>query len=448
MAKKNTDSQSNQLVMFPSDQVPVLFKKAVEAIQIAPKKGTITLQQQRGWNMLIRNANKQNADFLRTTQTAPEGQAKPLETFSISLKSVREGLRLSNSNNREYIKDTVSSLVGIVVSWNVLNESGQETEWTASGLLASATIRGGTLEYTFSEQVRQIVTNPTMFAYLDENVEHRFRSPHSLTLWQNVVRYENLGRTKRFDLKTFRKMFVGEDGAKGVYKEYKVFKRSVLAPAIAEVNASSNHVVSMTEFKEGRSVVELQFSIVEKQAAPSTDDQDAVSKMVAIGVKQADARTLFSRYGAEKVDVALNYVEDRRKRQDQQPIANLSAYFKKALSQGWTLDVEDVSNARKGGSSAGADQGTDDAQREVRELYMAAQIDEAKAYFEEIADNEREAVVIEYNEQQSIDRFRLSSKRRITPAAERSFLQWLAYKVWGEPTSEDLLKFVLTSQKR
>jgi hypothetical protein len=441
MASGSRASKDTQIALFQAAEPPEPFKKAVQAVHIAPKSGAITLQQAKMFNALIKNAIAQNAEDQRLT-------------FEYSLRNLIDDVGL-NSNNRNYVKATINSLVGTVVNWDHLMPDSRSI-WKASGLLSGAEIDGSRLRYNFSDQIRELLLNPVMYAMIDMRITRQFKRGHSLTLWENVVRYEGIGRTGRIPVKTFRELFLGQDSNKSSYREYKIFKSRILIPAMKEVNEVTDHSVELIEYKNGRSVAEVQFTITRKPEAKVEEEVDPtmLQAVTKLGVLPSEARKLLNEYGLERVQQAIAYLKERMGKRNAPPIDNVGAYFRRALSQGWgstgtgrapkATEVNShgkSSTAETSGNMAGA---AGLSPTELKERYIAHRLPLAKSYFNELAVEDQTQLLSDYNDSVSLKQLKISKSRKPTVLAEKSFFNWLAQATWGEPSDGDLLQFLLS----
>jgi hypothetical protein len=397
--------KEGQLALFQQSPAPQLLKKAVQAIHASPKKGIISLQQRRIFNALIKNAISQNQ--------AQPGRAQ----FEMPIPEIKSMLELT-TNNVSYIKDTIRSLIGIVVDWDHLNTDGTKGAWTASGLIAGARIDGSLLHYSFSAEIRSELLDPEKYAMLDLRIAAQFRRAHSLALWENTVRYERVGQTARMPLARFKDLILGQEEGATKYKEYKIFKRAVLAPCIAEVNELSEHTIELVEFKNGRSVVALQFKVTRKETNSAETDADP------------------------DLVLAITYTKARQTRKNSPPLDNVPAYFRRALAAGWGDGAASEATAP---SSAPPPLRQPEAMTtgELRAKYLAAQAHDAKGYFSELSDEDQSALVEEYNALVPAANLKVKAGKALTKLVETSFFAWLSTKVWGEPSADDLLSFVL-----
>src|SRR3546814_15263612 len=117
-----------------------------------------------------------------------------------------------------------------------------------------------------------------------------------MALYENCRRYlTNPSKlTSRQSVQWWYQVLTGNPASAEV-PEYKYFKRDTLLKAIREVNDVTDLIVELIEFKEGRRVAELQFS-VEKRAqeplqlsAPAVDSAAHLARLMALGVTPADA---------------------------------------------------------------------------------------------------------------------------------------------------------------
>jgi hypothetical protein len=425
--KNDTKAEPTQIALFQIPELPEPFRKAVPAVHIAPQAGPISLQQAKMFNALIKNAIEQNKEGERVW-------------FEYTVGELISDVGL-NTKNRDYVKATINSLVGFVVNWDHL--SGKP-EWNASGLVAGAKLSGSTLKYQFSENIREILMNPRIYASIDMRIAREFKRGHSLTLWENVVRYEGVGRTPRLSVDTLRDLLLGMDWKRGSYAQYKTFKSRVLLPALEEINRIADHEVLLQEFKVGRTIAEVQFTISGKPKPEvlKEDDLDLLGSITKLEIPLTEARKLLAEHGSDAIERALSYTDQRVNKKNAQPIENVGAYFRKALSGGWQLEEPRGNATRKVVASEARHEQAEDQLLSKLQAYRAG---EARGYFNELDANEQTKYVSQYNEQQIAAPLKISSGKKPKKAAESAFFNWLAEQVWGKPSDRDLLTFLLTN---
>ena len=269
-------------------------KKNVAAIHVS---GKLTLLQRKLSNVLLLNAY----DHLITRQK-----------HSIDARTLCLMIGY-NSNDMDTLKDSLRSLAETVAEWDMLNEKGQQ-EWGVSALLSYAKLSGGICEYAYSPALAEKLHDPKIFALINLNIQRRFTSGHALALYENCFRFVRTGSTGWWPLDLFRRLMGVEDSA--YYENFKQLNAKIIKPAVAEVNKSSNIVLSPEFRKQGRTVTELRFLIRENPqlAMFDIDDDEGVrssdtyKRLVAMGVSDRLARQWISEHGEAHVRGKLDYV--------------------------------------------------------------------------------------------------------------------------------------------
>jgi hypothetical protein len=279
------------------------LKKHSSSVQI---QNNITLLQRKTWNALLWNAYDE------------------LPTKDIHSISVQEIARLVgyDSKDETYLKEAALAMMHCIVEWDVLDKDGSEI-WGAAVLLASVQIKRGICSYGFAPHLRQKLYNPDMFARLDLDMQKRFKSKHSLALWELCIDYlgakRDCGETPWIPLDDFYRLM---GMAEGQYSLYKLFSQRVLSPAIAEINRVSDFRVSVEYQRQGRKVMALKFKIRRVALLPEADTKQAtlfpeledmpvvVKELQEAGMSSQDAWDIWQQ-GFRFVDAAARSAEPR-----------------------------------------------------------------------------------------------------------------------------------------
>lgn len=306
------------------------------AVQITNK---INLLQRRCWNILLANAY----DDLPNQ-----------DTFQVSVVDLKRVMGL-NSKNDPHIKEFLKALIGCVVEWNVLDKDGDE--WSASGLLASVSMKKGIITYSYSPGLRQKLHNPAMYARISLSMQNRFNSKHSLALYELSVDYfihkKSYGTTPFISVDDFRKL-MGLVGDK--YNDFRDLNKWVIKPAIQEINDKSDLYVNVELETRGRKVTALKLHIkpnpkknpilakqIEgpKEAAgvilesPKTANPELYKRMVDyFTIHPAKALDFIENTPEEQLIANLDYVEKAYK-SGKEKIKNLGAYTVSAIENNW-----------------------------------------------------------------------------------------------------------------
>ena len=223
--------------------------KASPAIQIQSK---MTLLQRRAWNVLLANAYDElpNTDIYRV---------------SVAELAAKLGF---NSKNESYLEEILEALVDYKVKWNLLDKDKEE-EWGVAVLLASANIKDGICTYGFAPHLRLKLHNPRIYAKLNLRLQNRFKSQYALVLWEVCFDYfdadRDQGETPFISIETFKVLLgLGKDD----YPVFSEFNRSVIKPAIKEINDLTDYRVEVEQKRLGRRIGELKFRITRVKQLP------------------------------------------------------------------------------------------------------------------------------------------------------------------------------------
>lgn len=272
-------------------------KKHVAAIHVS---GKLTLLQRKLSNVLLLNAY----------DTLISRQRHQIDARTLCL------MIGYNSNDMETLKQSLRGLAETVAEWDMLDEKGQQ-EWGVSSLLSYAKLKGGICEYAYSPALAEKLHDPKVFALINLNMQRRFTSGHALALYENCYRFVRTGSTGWWPLELFRRL-MGVDGS-AYYEVFKQLNAKIIKPAVAEVNRSSNIIVTPEIRKQGRTVTEIRFRIAENPQLAILDLDDGEGarhgpvylRLRELGVSDRLARQWLATHGEEQVLSKLDYVESR-----------------------------------------------------------------------------------------------------------------------------------------
>lgn len=273
-------------------------KKHVAAIHVS---GKLTLLQRKLSNVLLLNAYD--------TLTSRASHQIDARTLCLMIGY--------NSNDMDTLKQSLRGLVETVAEWDMLDEKGQQ-EWGVSSLLSYAKLKAGVCEYAYSPALAEKLHDPKVFALINLNIQRRFTSGHALALYENCYRFVRTGSTGWWQLDLFRRL-MGVEGS-AYYEVFKHLNAKIIKPAVAEVNKTSNIILTPETRKQGRAVTQIRFLIRENPQLAILDMDDGegmrhgevYTRLRALGVSDRLARQWLSAHGEEQVAAKLDYVETRK----------------------------------------------------------------------------------------------------------------------------------------
>ncbi|WP_425053894.1 replication initiation protein [Psychromarinibacter sp. S121] len=294
-------------------------KKHVAAIHVS---GKLTLLQRKLSNVLLLNAYD--------TLTSHSRHQIDARTLCMMIGY--------NSNDMETLKASLRGLAETVAEWDMLDEKGQQ-EWGVSALLSYAKLKAGVCEYAYSPALAEKLHDPKVFALINLNIQRRFTSGHALALYENCYRFVRTGSTGWWSLDLFRRLMGVADSP--YYETFKHLNAKIIKPAVAEVNKTSNIVVTPEVRKMGRAVSEIRFRIAENPQLAILDlddgeglrNTDVYSRLRALGVSDRLARQWLTEHGQDYVKQKLDYVADQGR------VTNAVGYLTAALRDDYGAQV-------------------------------------------------------------------------------------------------------------
>jgi hypothetical protein len=220
-------------------------------------------------------------------------------------------------------------------------------------MLAQAVIKKGSSHFTyaFSPVLRRRLYSPEIYARINLSIQRRFRSGYALALYENCVRFRNVGTTGWIDLETWRKLLGVEADQ---YPVFKSFSQWVLKPAIREVSEHSDIKVSVEYRRKQRRVVAMRFKIVDnplfdgvdrstipmtserkRNGSPTLDlfhqSNQMARRLGAFGLSAVQVKSVLDEYEEAYITEKLDYVESELK--SGSLIRNVPGFTLKALEK-------------------------------------------------------------------------------------------------------------------
>lgn len=433
----------------PRPRAPVLrdepvVQKANESIAIRPKKGRLTLLSRRIYNALLYHAQQQGVDERQYTI--------PLATLI--------GDSHFNSRNVALLKEHIREMQTTLIEWNSVGAG--EQRWTSSQLLGAVEIaeRGSgypvIITWSYPDKVRERLLKPNRYTRILLEVGAQMRSYAAAVLFELGMQYLTSPSklTMREDLYWWASVLTGRSDIDKV--DYRYFKRDVLRPALAEVDAlQDDFSLELIEHREGRRIAELQFMVHRKtqSALGVTEDRNPfdlvlVERLRKLGLKDEEADRLYSKTDEGLLRATLDHVELRQRNTALPPLAAPAAYLRDALKKGYA-GLPTTSTA----PPAAASPPPPPVQASVQAIRDEWERDRARAAEERFhagSDEERDAWRrgFEASQLEGLLAPLAQAWRRDGPASRIAaplFFRWLAREQGGqEPPSEgELLAFAI-----
>ena len=418
-----------------------VVQKANESIAIRPKKGRLTLLSRRIYNALLFHAQQQGVE---------ERQ------YSIPLATLIGDAHF-NSRNVALLKEHIREMQTTLIEWNSVGAG--EQRWTSSQLLGAVEIaeRGSgypvIISWSYPDRVRERLLKPSRYTRILLEVGAQMRSYAAAVLFELGMQYLTSPSrlTMREDLHWWASVLTGRSDVEKV--DYRYFKRDVLRPALAEVEAlQQDFVLELIEHKEGRRVSELQFRVLRRSPAPlevaqarNTFDLELVERLRQLGLKDEDAELLYTRTDEALLRATVDHVEQRLRNPALPALTSPAAYLRDALKKGYAgaPAATAVTAAEPAPSAVQA------SVQGIREEWERAQARDCEARFHALPE-EDQLLLRQAFQDEALPGLMAPIARaweRDGPGSKIAgplFLRWLARR-WqsAEPTEKDLLEFAI-----
>jgi hypothetical protein len=324
-----------------------ILRKPVNTLAIVPKTGRITTLARKSYNVLLYEAQDQGLEQ---------------DVFRAPLDRVMVGVDF-NSNDHALVKKHLRAMVSTTVEWQSPT-TGEGTSWNVSGLLAHARLSKERnqvwVEWSYATNLKQELLQPNVFARVRLEVISQLRTYAGVTLYEICTRYKDIGRTSRQQWRWWHPVLTGNPSSERTERiEYRIFKRDTLKPAIAEVNAITEHEIELVEYKLGRYIDEIQFAIRPKRqtalpmaASRGPVDLELIERAGKLGIREEAAEALLDQHGEEALRSGIDAVEKRAASEFPAPLRSAERYLR-AIVGGMTV-VEGAGMVHPSGSEAPA----------------------------------------------------------------------------------------------
>lgn len=311
------------------------LKKPVNTLAIVPQNRKITALGRKAYNVMLNIAQAQGVEK---------------ESFRAPLSEIVSGIDYG-SNDIELIKKHLRAMVTTIVEWNSPT-TGEGTKWTVCSLISHATIikisNQNFLEWGYAQPLRQELLAPSVFSKLSIGMLSQMHTHAGIVLYEICTRYKNVGRTSRQHWRWWLPVLTGQPNSEKLLKtEFRFFKRDTIKPAIAEVCAITDIEIELVEYKDGKSISDLQFFVKTKaqvqlplKTPPKPVDLSLIKKAVNLGVSEEKAEELFNKFGDVALRDGLVDLEGRVASAFPSPVRDPYRYLKAILSGDGLKQVE------------------------------------------------------------------------------------------------------------
>lgn len=216
------------------------LKKHVAAIHVG---GDLSLVERKLANVLLLNAYEN----LLTHR---------MHTLPVSVLCAMLGW--DGSNDITYLQNAILKLASTPVEFNLMNDG--KASWHAMAMISYGKIEKGVCTYSYADFLAEQLYNPEIYATINVRVQRLFESAYALALYENCLRYKDVGSTGWWTVDKYR-VLVGATAR--MYDEFKNLNRVAIARPVDEINRVSDIHINPEFRRQGRKVAEIRFLVTE-----------------------------------------------------------------------------------------------------------------------------------------------------------------------------------------
>ena len=319
-------------------------------------------------------------------------------THNIPVKLLSAMIGWDESNNLERLQSSLKQLTSTTVEFDLMGDG--KGSWAVVSLLSFGEIKNGICSYRYDEFLAEQLYDPDIYATINMRIQRQLKGGYSLALYENCLRYKNVGSTGWWELAKFRRL-VGADAS--LYDSFKRINERIIQPSVKEINKSSDIFVEPEFKKESRKVIAIRF-LVRENSQKAIFKQEETDEFVAL--RETDIFKRLKDHGIgdklaitwilqdeERAKSVVDYVESKDKKK--QVKGSTAGYIRKL--------IEDKAEVGKPGYEA------------KKEEEAKAKADEAKrkVFEKKIADLKAEC--IRELTEKAINALSVDEKKRLIP---------------------------------
>jgi len=309
------------------------LRKPHEMIVLMPRSRRVTLTGRRLYNALLQVAQARLA-AMKQMPSADYMFEAPLPAL----------LRSSGSSgeDRTAAKRYLREMRGLEVDWES-TAPGDGVKWRGFSMLSEVAIelRHGEnwVSWSYPPTMMAALKEPTRWARIDLDILARLGTYAAVALYEICARYRDnpSGLSSRKPVQWWADA-LSPAPAGSERREWRKFKNERVKDAIEDINRETDLDIELIEHKQGRAVVEAQFSVRRKRATARLRPQQAapidahlVLRAESLGIRESKLEGLLLEFGEQALRDALDQLERRSANQHLRGVENGYSYLRALL---------------------------------------------------------------------------------------------------------------------
>lgn len=307
------------------------LRKPHEMIVMVPRSKRVTLTGRRLYNALLQVSQSR----LSAMDAMPQADYM----FEAPLPAL---LRTTGSSgeDRTAAKRYLREMRGLEVDWES-TAPGDGVKWRGFSMLSEVAIevRGGEnwVSWSYPPTIMAALKDPHRWARIDLDVLAKLGSYAAVALYEICARYRDnpSGVTSRKPVAWWADALSQAPGG-SERREWRKFKNERVKPAVDEINEETDLEIELLEHREGRAVIDVQFSVRKKRPNKRPIDAQIVDanlvlRAESLGVREMKLEGLIREFGEAQVRDKVDLLERRSANNKLRGIDNAYSYLRSLL---------------------------------------------------------------------------------------------------------------------
>jgi len=317
----------------------VRLNKPNEILVMVPRTGRLTLVGRKLYNVLLHHSQ---------AKLQRRGMPDASEYFEAPLKALLEPVGTAESDYRALAKKYLVEMQDVTMEWDS-PESNAGTEWKRLKLLSEVEFvkkSGETwVRWALPPTLVQGIADPLRWTSLELGVLAKLNTYAAVALYEICARFKNnpSAVTSRKPITWWVDALSNSpapiDSATGQprRREWRKFKNEFVLGAVEQINANTDLEVGLLEFKQGRAVAEVQFSVRKKftklEAISAPVNHGLLERAQRVGLADKEIDQLLQEWDETSFSAALLKLEQRRAMSGLEEVRSAIGYLRHLLGK-------------------------------------------------------------------------------------------------------------------
>lgn len=416
------------------------FQKSNALVHNNPQMA-MTVMQQKMTNIWLKNAQQ--------TPAVPESEVR----WKIPTSEVFGQLEVSTRNHK-HLEKIINQMMSIKVRWDVMNEKGIAKNYAV--VFPYCKVEQGVITYEIQTEVIKLLNEFESYTNINLKEISKLSKKSSIPLYELASRYLNIGYSRWFEWDKFRDMLVAADNIPNNAKSWALFNARYLMPAVEDVNAQTDILVTIEQRKFNRKITHVRIAVTHNNnknslnnvalAGHSPEKFELFSQLIVLGFREKSAQLLMKQYSADEIKLAMEYTKKRLEATNLTKLQFPDRYLSHALKNKLYLEPASFTNGKSlelfAAPAASLTENADNKDQGKMRLRQMVEMDRknnVKIILAEINKAELLDLYNEYNEGIKTKSLHISDGKN-KPGVIAAFQDWYAKRLYGEITDKEIVE--------